>query len=153
MPQKEKILYSLNYSIDELCNEIKNILNNNSVMNKDDLYRKVGESLHWIYDCIEKTDFDNISTDENDYVIAFRGAANAQKHSKGELDFDNFINCTRFPFSFPAIFSDTGTFRWKPLDENVIKNKSQIKKYNKILANKDIIQSLNTIRKIILNYF
>lgn len=152
MQQKEKILYSLNYSIDELCNEIEKILNNNSIIDKNDLYRKIGEVLHWIYDCLEKINLDNMSIDERNYVTAFRGAANAQKHSKEEFNFDNFINCARFPCSFPLIFSNTGVFRWKPLDENIIDNKSQIKKYNEILANKDIVKSLNTIRKIILNY-
>ncbi len=149
MSKKEKLLYSLNYSIEELSNEITNILNNNSIPNKEDLYRKIGESLHWIYDCIEKTDFSDLSSNDNNYIIAFRGAANAQKHSKEELNFDDFINCATFPFTLPAVFSNTGIFNWKPLNENVIRQTSQIKKYNEVLANHSVVESLNIIKKII----
>ena len=145
----QKMLYSLKISIKELSNEISLILDNNRIEDKNLLYKKIGDVLHWIYDCIEKLDDSNLSSEENDYITAFRGAANAQKHSKIELNFDDFINCAMFPFSLPAVFSDKGLFNWKILPNNIIRYENQIKKYNDLLANHNIIDSLKIIENII----
>ena len=50
----QKMLYSLKISIKELSNEILLILDNNRIEDKNSLYKKIGDVLHWIYDCIEK---------------------------------------------------------------------------------------------------
>lgn len=144
-----KIIYSFQTSKKILCDEINNILDNNIVDNKEELFRKIGDTLNWIYVCLEKVKINNNSK-YSSYISAFRGASNIHKHSEQEVDFDNFINCSLLPCTLPAILSDRGIFCWKEMKQRIIENEVQVKNYNKYLANRDVIESLNEIEKIII---
>ncbi|MCI6107988.1 MAG: hypothetical protein SOU84_03505 [Candidatus Faecimonas sp.] len=144
-----KIIYSFQTSKKILCAEINNILDNNTIDNKEELFRKIGDTLNWVYVCLEKVKIDN-NSEYSSYVSAFKGASNIHKHSKKEVDFDNFINCSLLPCTLPAILSDRGIFCWREMNEKIIDSEDQVKNYNKYLANKDVIDSLNKIEKIII---
>lgn len=148
---KSSLIYSLNNSINNLEEIVKQSVNVNTPKHKE-VYNSLGTALLWIGSCLDRLDeIHTIYTEtEKKYVQAFKGAYNVQKHGVDLVGFTGFISGSCFPISFPMRFGD-GNYYFKELDENIIKNKKQIVKYNEILKDKDIIDSVNIIKNIILD--
>lgn len=148
----DKIMHSLEKSINLLKDEINCINNDNEIKDKFELFKKIGDCINWIYMAIERINSEHLSMGDKKIISAFRGAANVQKHFQNFNGFEKFINCSRFPFSLPAILGDKPSIKWQELDLNVINNKSQIKIFNEILANKEIIDTIYNVYEIINKY-
>ena len=148
---KDNIVYSLEKSINDL-EKIINISIKNNNLNSQDIYASLGTVLLWIGSCLDRLREIQVdySTVEKDYVQAFRGAYDAQKHSVLLIKFENFNKggCS-FPITFPLSIP-SANYYFKELDENIINNKKEIKKYNKVLSNKSILLEVRKIQKIIL---
>lgn len=147
---KEYLIYSLENAVNYLKEEVNKSIQTNIPEHKE-VYYRLGTSILWIGICIGNLKELNITytKEENDYVQAFLGAYNAQKHGVDFLGFTGFISGNRWPIRFPMRFGD-GNYFFKELDENIIQNKEQIKRYNKILKERDIITCVNKIKDIII---
>lgn len=149
----DSILFSLKDSIDLLSLEIKKINNNNRIDNKQLLYKRIGDCLLWIYCILERVDQSSFPKKEQKLFNAFRGAANIQKHAKKDSDFDSFdsfINCSRFPMEFPFVFANNPVLTWKYFSENIIRRSDQVRDYNELLVDKDILETINEIYEILI---
>lgn len=146
---KKALIYSLENSVNQLENTInQSILENQP--NEEEIYEKLGTALLWIGSCLDRLHEmeTNYSKEEKEYEQAFKGAYNAQKHSIKLIRFDGFTSGSRFPMRWDFRWGD-GNYYFKELEENIIQNKCQIAKYNKLLKDKDILEEIKRIEKII----
>lgn len=147
---KSSLIYSLNNSINNLEEIVKQSVDINTPKHTE-VYDSLGTALLWIGSCLDRLDeIHTMYTEpEKNYVQAFKGAYNVQKHGVDLVGFTGFISGNRWPIMFPMRFGD-GNYYFKELDENIIRNRNQIIKYNEVLKDKDIIRATNTIQRIIL---
>ena len=146
---KESLIYSLESAINNLENVVRKSVEINIPQPKG-VYNSLGTALLWIGSCLDRLKEVEYTDEEYKYVQAFKGAYNVQKHGIDLIGFTGFISGNRFPIRFPMRFGE-GNYYFKELDENIIRNKNQIVKYNEILKDKDIINALQKIKKIILD--
>lgn len=153
---KDKVIYSLEESINELEKAINNCICNKNYDSKN-IYYRLGTTLLWIGSCLDRLrksekikDCDQI---ENSYIQAFRGAYDAQKHSILLAGFQTFkTGGISFPMRFP-IKMESPNYYFNKIDEDVIDNKKEIRKYNKILSNKPVLTEVKKIKQIIVSKF
>ena len=147
---KASLIYSLDNSINNLEEIVKQSVKINTPKHKE-VYNSLGTALLWIGSCLDRLEEIHIeySEEERKCVQAFKGAYNVQKHGVNLLGFTGFISGNRWPIMFPMRFGD-GNYYFKELDENIIRNRNQIIKYNEVLKDKDIISATNIIKRIIL---
>lgn len=148
MPNKENLIYSLEDSINNLKDIIDKSIKSN-IANPKEVYYSLGTALLWIGICLDKLKGTKYTENEYGLVQAFIGAYNAQKHGKDIVGFAGFVSGSRFPMSFPMRFGEANYY-FKELDEDIINNKKQIIKYNEFLNKKDILESISTIKEIII---
>ena len=150
---KEALIYSLENSINQLENIINQSILENQPREKE-IYLILGTALLWIGCCLDRLDEIGVSYSEGekDYKQAFKGAYNAQKHSIKLIRFDGFTSGSRFPMRWDFRWGD-GNYYFKELEEDIIENKGQILKYNKLLKDKEILEEIKRIEKIIKSKF
>lgn len=149
---KNEIIYSLEKYVNELEEVInKSIKDNNS--KPEEVYSSLGTTLLWIGSCLDRLRSNEIefSEEEKNYVQAFRGAYDAQKHSISLVKFQKFNEGGfTFPVVFPLVIS-APDYYFKELEENVIGNKKEIIRYNNVLGNKPIMLEVSKIKEIIIS--
>ncbi|MCX4303840.1 MAG: hypothetical protein OSJ66_07540 [Clostridia bacterium] len=151
---KKEIIYSLEKSVNDLEEVIKNSIKNNN-QNYEDIYNSLGTTLLWIGSCLDRLKSVGVKYNENEvnYERAFRGAYNAQKHSISLVSFQQYKKGgISFPIHFPLTIP-APNYYFNKLDENVINFKEQIKTYNDILSNKPIILEVKKMQQIIITKF
>lgn len=149
---KDEIIYSLKKSISELESIINSSIKNNNTNTKE-IYYKLGNTLFWIGNCIYRLGKNIYTPIEYNYIQAFMGAYNAQKHSLSLVNFQKFQKGgMTFPMHFPLVIPSSNYY-FKKLDEKIIDNSDQIKKYNEVLSNKPIMLEIKEIEKIIISKF
>lgn len=149
---KNEIIYSLEKYVNELEEVInKSIKDNNS--KPEEVYSSLGTTLLWIGSCLDrlrevKVEFNE---EEKNYVQAFRGAYDAQKHSVLLIKFQKYNKGGfTFPISFPLVIP-APNYYFKELEDGIINNEKEIRKYNKILGNKPIMLEISKIKEIIIS--
>lgn len=151
---KAEIIYSLKKSVNELEQAISDSIDNNN-QNYKEIYNRLGIVLLWIGSCLDRLTSIGVTYCENEanYVLAFRGAYNAQKHSILVAGFQHYKEGgISFPIHFPLSIPSSNYY-FNRLDENIIDRKYQIKIYNKILANKPIIPEIKKMQQMIITKF
>lgn len=149
LQNKESLIYSLESSINNLENVVRESIEIN-IPQQREVYNSLGTTLLWIGSCLDRLEEIEYTEEEYKYVQAFKGAYNVQKHETDLVGFTGFISGSRFLITLPMKFGE-GNYYFKKLDENIIRNKNQIVKYNEILKDKDIINSVQKIKAIILD--
>ena len=145
---KEEIIYSLKKYITELENTIKCSIENKRA-EQNEIYACLGTVILWIGICLDR--IKTLESNEDEYIIAFRGAYNAQKHSINLITLNYY---QKGGMAFPTRFSlniSAPNYFFKELKEDVIENKHQIELYNKYLCRKPIIAEVKKIERIIIS--
>lgn len=150
---EKDLLFSMEESIEELCEFIEKSKNSN-IINREKLYYKIGTAIMWIGSCINKLDEIKTSFNPSEEKLksAFLGAYNAQKHSISLIKLtketlalypsnDLYPSDTLYPSDFSC--------KWDKMSDTTINQKGQIRNFNNELYGKDILTTINGIKTIL----
>ena len=141
-----KILYKKHQNLESIYNKCKN---QNKIIDEEELFESLNDVLAWFEPTILNLQF-NIS--DSKYISALKFVNNKRKHCEKFYKItlstlslypsDNlYPNDNLYPLSFGIYWENL------KLDKECFKN--QYNNYNKVLLNKNVIETLSEIMKII----
>ena len=141
-------LYAMKESFERMQKEIHIVLKKSTVTDKDknELFLRVGNCLHSILDYAERVE---VEEGEKGLLSAFRYVNNSLKHSKKVVEITEQQGGGSFPISFPLTIPRREVV-WCVIDNGDKEN--QKKNYKKYLAGKSVIETCESIIKILEKY-
>lgn len=144
---------SAKQSVCELNEITKNIATNGDLKEAlPNVFRKLGEALHWVGDCIERINSETLTEQEDEIFRAFMYANNQLKHDNSLYMLHIEVWSASFPTGFPYSYGPPKIV-WRDFPDNG-RQSSRGKRdhYNKILLNRRIDETLNCVLSIIENH-
>ena len=146
----------LEYALFKSYNELNcSVMAAKSDLNKPELMKEVGfrlgTCLHWLIDVWERVESKCIDNSHKSYFSAFRYANNKLKHEVTLVELQQRTGGFSFPIHFPHVIPAV-TIKWVKLDLGESKNKGQHNNYQNLLQGKEIIETVNSAKEIVLVY-
>ena len=141
-----------NRSIDDAVRTINQITNNMMFdALREELFQSIVSAVHFIADCEERIR-SKLDPDDAEMLKAFLYLNNQLKHDVSLELFYYDVSGSMYPMRYPMRYGEPGVC-WRDFPDNGNKNaRGKREHYEKYLMNKDIEESLLSIKAIIGKY-